>query len=65
MSQTTEDRFASLFVDITGRDTITERQADDADRRIQNDDDRDVATYVADTAREHGLDDAIEEPDTE
>ncbi|MXR19601.1 hypothetical protein [Halobacterium bonnevillei] len=65
MSQTTENNYASLFVDLTGRDTITERRTDGPDRRLQNDDDRDVTTYVADNAREHGLDDAIEAPDTE
>lgn len=64
MSQTTDDRFASLFVDLTGRHTVTERQRADDARRVQGDADRDVAEYVADAARQHGLDDAIEPPET-
>lgn len=64
MSQTTDQRrFASLYVTLTGEETITEPQHDDAGRRLQDDTDRDVADYVAHTAREHGLDDAIDTAD--
>jgi hypothetical protein len=58
MSQTTDrSRFASLFVDLTGTDRITEPQ--------HAADERDVADYVADATREHGLDDAIDDPETD
>lgn len=64
MSQTTDgSRFASLFVDVTGRDTITEDQRDDDAQRFADDADRDVADYVADASREHGLEDAIDAAD--
>ncbi|MCG1003608.1 MULTISPECIES: hypothetical protein [Halobacterium] len=65
MSQTTDGHFASLFVDVTGTDTITEPQRDDDSRRVEAADERDVADYVADATREHGLDDAIDDLETD
>ena len=65
MSQTTDQQFASLFVDVTGTETITESQHDADSRRVEAADERDVADYVADATREHGLDDAIDDPETD
>ncbi len=65
MSQTTDQQFASLFVDVTGTETITESQHDADPRRVEAADERDVADYVADATREHGLDDAIDDPETD
>ncbi|MFB6071636.1 MAG: hypothetical protein ABEJ88_01570 [Halobacterium sp.] len=58
-SRDTRD-FASLFVELTGRDTITDPQDGGDARRV---DDPDVAADLADAARHTGLDDAIEAPD--
>ncbi|WP_353634161.1 hypothetical protein ABSL23_13895 [Halobacterium sp. NMX12-1] len=65
MSQTTDRNFASLFVDVTGTDTITESQRDADSRRVEAADERDVADYVADASQQSGLDDAIDDPETD
>jgi hypothetical protein len=56
-------RLASLFVDVTGQSSVTERQRDDVAVRV---DERppDVARYVADSAGADGLQDAIGDPET-
>jgi len=65
MSQTTDRNFASLFVDVTGTETVTETQRDGDSRRVEAADERDVADYVADATRQRGLGDAIDEPETD
>ncbi|MCD2199835.1 hypothetical protein LPA44_08000 [Halobacterium sp. KA-4] len=67
MSQTTDrhSRFASLFVDLTGTETITQSQRDADSRRVEAADERDVADYVADATQQSGLDDAIDDPETD
>ena len=53
----------TLFEQITGQSTLTERQNEGAPVRFPDRDDPDVSAYVAASIRADGLDDAIADPD--
>lgn len=55
----TDERFADLFVELTGRTTIEEGQGSKDSIRV-SDPNSEVGRYVAETARQTGLDDAID-----
>jgi hypothetical protein len=56
------NRLASLFVDVTGQSSITERQRVDVAVRVDERDDD--ARYLADATGTDGLEDAIGDPET-
>jgi hypothetical protein len=56
------DRLASLFVDVTGQSSITERQRVDVAVRVDESDD-DARSLAAATGID-GLEDAIGDPET-
>lgn len=53
------EHFASLFVELTGRATIEEPQQDDVNHGV-SEAEAEVGQYVAQSARQTGLDDAID-----
>lgn len=52
----------SLFVAVTGRSTVVERQRPDANRRVDDGEESPLAAYLDATARADGLEDAIDDP---
>jgi len=58
---TTAD-MGSLFVQLTGRSTIVEHQADGVNHEVDDGDDA-VAAYVTAASRATGFDDVIDVPD--
>jgi|GEM_PF-1405382 len=65
MAQSTDrtSDLASLFVAITGRSTVTERQQFTTSSRLDDVAASELRAYVGETTRANGLDDAIAEPD--
>lgn len=53
------DRFASLFVELTGTATIEEHQEHGTDHQL-GDADYELGAYLAKTTRQTGLEDAID-----
>lgn len=56
------NRLGALFVEVTGRSTVTERQLRDPGARVDEGEAAPVAAYVRAAARADGLDDAIDDP---
>lgn len=58
------ERLGLLFVAVTGRSTVTERQQSDHPNRFDEQREVDsIATYIGAMATEDGLEDAIQEPE--
>lgn len=58
----TPPRYASLFVELTGRATIEESQEHDAGHAI-SDPETEVGRYISRSTRQTGLEDAIDTPE--
>lgn len=58
------NHFGELFVSITGHSTLTEPQHVE-EHHLDTGQLTDVSTYLHDTLRANGLDDAIADPDTQ
>ena len=61
MTESDAERLGTVFESVTGRTSVVETQREDTGSR---DVDVDTADRVVGPAEHHGLDDAIDDPDT-
>lgn len=64
MAGQTDSEAAALFVSVTGETELTERQEASAEGKLV-DSGESVSEYVTSNARKSGLEEAIDEPETD